>query len=300
MKKIQPTITIGIPALNEEANITKLLHDVLAQNTSGFYIEKIVVVSDGSTDRTVERAKNLKNKKITVVTNSKRQGLSFVQNLIISKSKSDILILLNADIRIPDRKFIQKIAAPIANGAADLVAPSVAEAEPNTFFEKILHVSTKIKNVAYESYHDGNNVYTCRGVGRAFSKRLYEKMHFLASVGEDAFSYYFCITNEFVYHFEKSAKIVFRLPGNYSDHKKQSMRFFTSQELLKREFGKRLVTQGYKLNNRVLVASLLKNFIKNPVFTMLYILVFALLKIQAFFNLDQKDHWEISVSSKRI
>lgn len=300
MENIESTITIGIPALNEEANIKSLLRDILSQNIGDFIIEKIIVVSDGSTDGTVEKAKSLQSKKVKIISNKERKGLAAVQNLLISKADSDILIILNADVRILDKKFIEKIARPIALGYADLVAPSVNEAEPQTFFEKILFVSTKIKNVAYESFRKGNNVYTCRGVARAFSRRLYTKMYFLASIGEDAFSYYFCIVNNFSYHFEKKAKVTYRLPGNYQDHKKQSLRFFNSQELLKREFGKRLITEGYRLNNILLIKSLLRNFISSPFYTTLYLFILFYLKVKAAFTFTADDKWEMATSSKSI
>jgi glycosyltransferase involved in cell wall biosynthesis len=48
MKK-NMTVTIGIPAYNEAANITSLLMALLAQNTPNFKLESIIVASDGST-----------------------------------------------------------------------------------------------------------------------------------------------------------------------------------------------------------------------------------------------------------
>ena len=50
----KPTIEIGIPALNEEANIGYLIESLLKQDKSGYELKRILVSSDGSTDRTVE------------------------------------------------------------------------------------------------------------------------------------------------------------------------------------------------------------------------------------------------------
>lgn len=298
--KIKTKITIGIPAFNEEANIGYLLRDLLKQNQNNFIIEKILVVSDGSTDQTDDKVKELKNKKIYLTNHPQRQGLARTQNVILEKTNSDILVLLNADIRIYDRKFIEKVIKPIVKCSMDLVTPSVTETEPETFFEKILYVSTKIKNTAYENYRSGDNVYTCRGVARAFSKSFYKKMIFSTSIGEDAFSYYVCKMNGFKYYFEKNAKVVFRLPNNYSDHQKQSARFYNSKELLKKEFGKRTIAEGYKLDLLILLKSLILNFIKSPLYVALYICVIVSIKIQALFIINCQDLWEVSLSSKRV
>ena len=50
---MNPTLTIGIAAYNEEANIDALLDSLLAQKTT-IPINEILVVSDASTDKTDE------------------------------------------------------------------------------------------------------------------------------------------------------------------------------------------------------------------------------------------------------
>ena len=57
----KPTLSIGIPAFNEEANIYFLLKDLLSQKMDQFNLERIIVNSDGSTDDTIEQVKRIKN-----------------------------------------------------------------------------------------------------------------------------------------------------------------------------------------------------------------------------------------------
>lgn len=45
--------SIGIMAYNEEANIARTIHAVLAQNGPSIYINEVIVVASGCTDRTV-------------------------------------------------------------------------------------------------------------------------------------------------------------------------------------------------------------------------------------------------------
>ena len=46
------TVSVGIPAYDEEANIKSLLEAILQQRQENFILKSIIVVSDGSTDRT--------------------------------------------------------------------------------------------------------------------------------------------------------------------------------------------------------------------------------------------------------
>lgn len=297
MKKI--TVTIGIPALNEEENIKFLLNDLLKQKCAKLLVKRIIVVSDGSTDNTDKIVREFRARGVSLKRNTNRKGLAYSQNTILESTSTDVLVLLNADVRILDRNFLSKIVEPISSVSADLVSPSVIEAQPSTVFEKILFVSTKIKNAAYESYLDGDNVYTCRGVARAFSRRFYTSFRFSTSIGEDAFSYYNCKVKGYKYHFARDAKVIFKLPDNFLDHKKQSVRFYNSKELLKKEFGKQLISEGYRLGRKVLATSIVKSFISDPIYTFCYFLVLGNLKIQSLF-LKEKENWESVSSSKNI
>ena len=50
----KPTVTVGISAYNEEHAFPALLESLLKQSQTSFVFEKIIVVSDGSTDNTVK------------------------------------------------------------------------------------------------------------------------------------------------------------------------------------------------------------------------------------------------------
>src|SRR3989344_6887678 len=107
------TVSIGMPAYNEEANIGYLLRDLLAQKTGKIKIEKIIVNSDGSTDKTASEVRKVKSKKIILINNKKRTGRAFRQNQMMRKTDSDVLVLIDADTLIKDKNFLEKISTPI-------------------------------------------------------------------------------------------------------------------------------------------------------------------------------------------
>ena len=53
MKTHKPTVTVAISAYNEEGNINYFLKSVIKQKIKNFTLKKILVISDGSTDKTV-------------------------------------------------------------------------------------------------------------------------------------------------------------------------------------------------------------------------------------------------------
>ena len=229
MNKLR-TITIGIPAFNEENNIGKLLQDISNQDLRGFNLEQVILASDGSTDMTIRIARKFKTLPLKIFNNKERKGVAEVQNQISENSSSDVLVILNADIRILDPEFIRLIVEPILEDKADLVSGRLEEVDGKNHFEVVLQTSMKIKRVIFEKFNDGNNLFTCYGVARAFSKRLYSELRYKNSVGEDAYSYLFCISNNFKYRHMKNAIAFYKLPDNMGDHEKQSIRFVQSKQ----------------------------------------------------------------------
>src|SRR5260221_14535412 len=110
MKKI--TVSVGIPAYNEEANIKNLLTSLLIQKRENFTLREIIIISDCSSDNTDSEVKRVKSKLVTLIRNPKRMGLAFGQNKIVKLFKGEILILLNADILISPTNFLDLLSKP--------------------------------------------------------------------------------------------------------------------------------------------------------------------------------------------
>ena len=110
-------ITIGIPAYNEEKNISTIIRKLQKITT------KIIVCDDGSTDSTAKIAKEMG---VLVLQHEKNLGYGSAIRSIFLKAreeKSEFLITLDSDgqHRIED---IQTILKPLQNKEADLVIGS--------------------------------------------------------------------------------------------------------------------------------------------------------------------------------
>ena len=173
------TVTIGIPAYNEEANIGKLLRALLAQKQGNFVLKKIIVVSDGGTDKTDNIVTSFNGRLVKLLRNTKRIGQPNVQNLITKKVNTDVLVLINADVLPRNKNFLAEIIRPFyLDSKVGIVGADTLSTKPRTFFEKIIITAREFKKSVYKEINYGSNVYLCHGRARAFSKKLYKSIKF--------------------------------------------------------------------------------------------------------------------------
>ncbi len=107
-------ISVGIMAFNEEKNIGRLLKALLSQELKKVNIKKIIVVSEGSTDKTnkIVRRFMKKSKIIKLIKGNRRKGKALAINMFIKAAKSEILVLESADT-IPKNDCIEKLCLPL-------------------------------------------------------------------------------------------------------------------------------------------------------------------------------------------
>ena len=297
MRKI--SISIGIPAYNEADNIKKLLFSLLAQKQDIFTILEIVVVSDGSTDDTANKVLEMKNEQIKLIRNNKRIGQVLTQNLIVKKLTGDILVLLNADIIIKDRLFIEKIIEPILKDkTVGVVSPAIIPVSSSNFFEKIINYSVDFKTKIYTSWKNGSNVYLCHGRARAFSKRFSKKFVWEKVLSEDAYSYLFCVKNGFKFVYQPKTEVYYKSPMNFVDHKRQSSRFLNSISEFSPYFQKQFLKKEYEIPKSIFFKNVAISLLNSPFYLFAYIVIFLLVKVSPHKNIDLT--YEISNASRQF
>lgn len=96
-KKIPlPSVSIIIPAYNEEKNISKVLDSVLSLDYPKEKLQ-IIVVDDGSTDNTYYVAKRYESKGVLVLRKKNEGKKSYTLNYAIPFAKGEIIATLDAD-----------------------------------------------------------------------------------------------------------------------------------------------------------------------------------------------------------
>ena len=112
-----PLVTLIISAFNEEREIERTVTNKLVQDYPQDRLE-IIVVSDGSTDRTDEIVQGLSKRhegRLKFLRQEPRQGKTQALNLAVSETSSEILVFADANsMYAPDalRKIVRNFADP--------------------------------------------------------------------------------------------------------------------------------------------------------------------------------------------
>jgi glycosyltransferase involved in cell wall biosynthesis len=113
-------LIIQIPCLNEEETLPATLAD-LPRAIPGFDVIEVLVIDDGSTDRTIEVARAHGVHHIVKLTNNKGLAAAFQAGLDASlKLGADVVVNTDADNQYSGHD-IHKLVAPILAGSADMV-----------------------------------------------------------------------------------------------------------------------------------------------------------------------------------
>lgn len=106
-------VSVIIPTYNEEDEILDCIESLGEQSYSDF---EIIVVDDGSTDRTVKRLKNLQKEIEGLrLLEQKHKGPGAARNKGAKKAKGKILVFVDADMTF-DEDFLEKLVEPIKKG----------------------------------------------------------------------------------------------------------------------------------------------------------------------------------------
>jgi len=112
-------ISVVIPAYNEEKNIHDTINRV-KNNLNNIYDYEIIVVDDGSTDKTYKIAKKMD---VICIKHKKNIGKGAAFRTGISNANGEIIVQIDADSQfLPEE--IHKIVKPIIENKADVVLAS--------------------------------------------------------------------------------------------------------------------------------------------------------------------------------
>ena len=108
-----------MPAYNEEATIVRSIRRVLSARIKGVSVN-LVVIDDGSTDRTKKELVKIKNKRIRVLSHRHNLGKGAAIRTALEKTGGDIFVIQDADLEY-DPADLNFLLAPILDGKADVV-----------------------------------------------------------------------------------------------------------------------------------------------------------------------------------
>jgi len=169
------TISIIIPAYNEEKTIGKTIKSALSLNYPKEKIE-IIVVNDGSKDRTLQIAKRFESTTNPIVTVFSKQngGKGSALNMGISKAKGEIIISMDADTTV-FQDSLKKMIGYFKNEEVMSVAPAVGVINPQGLWRRIQQIEYYMGVFLRKSFASMNAIHITPGAFSAYRKSFFNK-----------------------------------------------------------------------------------------------------------------------------
>jgi len=144
----KPTISVIVPAYNEEKNIGKFLESVKKQDYPKKLVE-VIVIDDDSEDKTVEIAKDFGARILRNGTHDPEIGY----RIGVENCRGELFIYADADIEIRDRDFFTKLVKPLMENKKIVGAfPRFAVYKKDPAFARFLRYHPLELNPIYEYF----------------------------------------------------------------------------------------------------------------------------------------------------
>src|SRR5262245_45508556 len=111
-----PVLSVVVPVFNEEATVAEILRRVRASPVE----KEIVVVDDGSTDRTRELLKAETGADVRVILHEKNRGKGAALRTGFQAARGQVVIVQDADLEYDPAEY-PSLLGPILDGRADAV-----------------------------------------------------------------------------------------------------------------------------------------------------------------------------------
>lgn len=299
------SVTVGIPAHNEEANIAQILESVVRQERASFHLERIVVLCDGCADRTVERAREFARTHpiVTVIADNQRLGKSARLNQLYALNSSDVLVTLDADIHLEGSGVIEALLRPLSDERVAVVAGNGRPFPGRTFVGKVAAASDELWAEVRMAYRDGQNIFCSTGSAFALRRSLTQSFRYpQGTIADQQFLYLATKRLHREFRCASDAVVRFRYPENLKEFLIQGSRFLSEKTLIVPHFDPSVHAE-YHIPFFYKLRAVGKMLLRAPLTTVVVILFQVWLRV---FHARLKSHlplneglWEIARSTKQ-
>lgn len=302
-KMTKISVTVGIPAYNEEGNIGNLISSIRAQRKTCYRLNEIVVYSDGSDDKTVEIVKRMqkKVKHLRLVEKRRRRGKLFRLNQMFNDINDDVLVILDADIGLVGSRFFERLVEVIRRDPrAMMVVAHQILLRPRNLIGRVIYGSYFIWDQIRLSVPKCDHVQNFYGAATAYQGSFARTLKIPEGVREERMYLYLMAKQINGFRYCRRAKIVYWPATTMSDFMKLARRGFGMREERLDELFGFPTSDYYKIPWGYKVRGMLKAIYLEPIFffpgLLLNLYISKLRPKRKIFN---QATWEITKSSKR-
>ena len=169
-----PSTTIIVPCWNEESTVSKTINSILELDYPNDKL-KIMVVDDGSTDKTWEVIQSFKDHPQIELYTKQNGGKHTALNLGLSKSTSELVGCLDADSYV-EKDALKKIVVYFEDSEIMAVAPSIKLWEPKSPLQLLQKVEYAFGIFTRKMFHYMQAIYITPGPFSIFRKKVFENL----------------------------------------------------------------------------------------------------------------------------
>lgn len=291
-------ITIGIATFNEEKNIIEFFESIKGQNNYNYLINNSeIIFVDDSYDETPKLLKKIKLENpdvmIKIIHNDKRKGASNAWNTIFNNASGDIIILLDADIRL-DKNCINRLSTNIHNDIGLCASNTIPIINENNIFSK---ASGFIGHWLRSIRLYGLSQYTTMGRALAINSNYIKDIQ----IPEDIIAIDLYLQCKMIEKgrkviYDDNAKIYFETPNNINDFLSQVTRAIVGHSQIKNYANK----FNFNLSLYIIIKEFFINSLKYPKGSLSLIFCYTMLPFNYLKNKNKINYlWEIAQSTKK-
>jgi len=265
----QTSVTIGIPAYNEEKNILFLLESIVRQRREHLTLERVIIVSDGSSDKTEALVRSFAEEHpiVTLLADKKRLGQAARLNELYAMNTSDVLVNFDADTMLGHDHVLEQIAKEFEDTSIGLVGGNDTPAPARTFFERIVIANIEMWHEVRKDLNKGDTVYNHHGCASALSRELCKKAAMPNDImAQDTYLYFRAIELGFKFRYARNAAVYYRAPATFRDYCAQTARFMKTRGTITEHFGAWIEVYRF-VPMKKKIKAVANVFFRNPFFT---------------------------------
>ena len=165
-----PKVSVIIPAYNEEKSIANTIKSILGSDYPDF---EVIVVDDGSKDKTYKIAKRFASSKVKIFT-KKNGGKGHALNYGIKRAKGKIVFTMDADTFVEPRSM-KNMVRYFKNPKIMSVSPAMLIHKPKSILQRIQHIEYVSGLFLRKAFAALQAVYVTPGAFSAYRKSFFDK-----------------------------------------------------------------------------------------------------------------------------
>ncbi len=275
-------VDIIVPAFNEGSCIEGLLNDmVLASQDNWFAMQHICVISDASTDQTDDIVQQFatRDQRVRLLRKQERKGKQDSINLAFSATSADVVVFIDADVRLASEHSISKLVEHFRDGRTALVQGGLVRVCPGftpnpakqaAYFDWILvDRIRRQKDISWWSV-DGRVM--------ALSREFYEQLSLPHSLADDQFIFYSCIQQRRRFLWAEDAIFYYGPPESITDFSHQWSRYLFYTNKSRQYFGRDLIEKEMSVPG--LWRTIMSSIIRHPFCGLMWALCYSISKVE--------------------